>query len=247
MNGLASLRAHASLVLTELLRIPAFLVPTIGFPALFFALFGMQYARSSAKAADFLVLSYVAFAVVGVTLFQFGVGVANERGRPWERYLRTLPAPVAMRFTARIFAAIIFGVAAAGLLALVARLFTPVDFTWQQWLLAALYAVLGGIPFVLFGLAIGYWTGARAALPIANIFYLLLSFAGGLWTPPQYLPKAINEISVFLPTREFGELLWSVARAGNVVGALAWLAAYALIFAIIASLGYRRDEKARYA
>jgi ABC-2 type transport system permease protein len=247
MKLLASLRAHIWLVLAELLRIPAFVVPTIAFPAMFFALFTMQYARSNAAAADFMMLSYVAFAVIGVTLFQFGVGVSSERGRPWERYLRTLPVPVTARFAARIVAALLFGAAAAGLLAVVARLFTPIDFSLQQWLLAALYAVIGGVPFVLFGLAVGYWCNARAALPITNLLYLLLSYAGGLWMPPQYLPHVVQEISVYLPTRQFAELLWSVARPGDAASALAWLAAYAAIFAAIASFGYRRDERTRYA
>jgi ABC-2 type transport system permease protein len=246
MNAFVKTRAAIGIVLLELLRIPGYVIPTLVFPAMFFALFSLPYAHDRAS-SDFATLSYIAFAIIGVTLFQFGVGIATERGRPWERYLRTLPMPLVTRFIARIAAALLFGVAAAGLVAIVARLFTPVDFSASQWVLAIVYTVAGGIPFVLFGLAIGYWCNARAAVPVANIFYLLLSYAGGLWMPPAFLPHAVAAISPLLPTRQFGELLWSVARPGEAGRAMLWLCAYAVIFGAVAAAGYRRDEKARYA
>ena len=248
MISLRLLGVHTAAILRELTRTPAFLFPTIGFPAMFFALFGLPYARASAPAADYEVCSFAAFALVGVTLFQFGVGVAVERGRPWERYLRSLPVTVATRFTARIMVALIFGVCAAGLVALEARLLTPIDFTIAQWLLLAFYTLAGATPFVLLGIAIAYWVAPRGALPITNIFYLLLSYAGGFWMPPQYLPSIAGAVSPYLPTRQYGELLWSVAQSGHDAQRAALsLLAFAIVFAAFAVLGYRRDERARYA
>ena len=248
MKTLTLLVAHARLMLAELFRAPGYVIPTVGFPAMFFTIFAMPYARD-ASSADFELLSYVAFAIIGVTLFQFGVGIAAERGRPWDRYVRTLPAPPEVRFAARIIAALVFGVAAGGLVAVVARIFTPVDLNAEQWMLLALYALLGGIPFVLFGITIGYWTSARAALPIANVCYLLLSFAGGLWLPPRMLPGIAAAVSPFLPTRQFAELLWSISGGGsrNAFHALGWLGYYAAFFAVVAAIGYHRDEHRRYA
>jgi ABC-2 type transport system permease protein len=192
--------------------------------------------------------SYAAFSLVGVTLFQFGVGVANERGRPWERYLRTLPVSIGTRFCARIAVALVFGLAAAGLVALEARLLTPIDFTAMQWLTLAAYTLCGAAPFVLIGIAIAYWVAPRGALPVTNIVYLLCSFAGGFWMPPQYLPSFAAVVSPYLPTRQYGELLWSVAQSGHDArtAALA-LAGFGVAFAVIGAIGYRRDERARYA
>jgi ABC-2 type transport system permease protein len=234
-------------MLLDLQRTPAYVVPTVCFPALFFTIFAMQFARQSAAIADLELLSYVAFAIVGVTLFQFGVGIANERGRPWERYLRTLSAPPWVRFVARIACAMVFGLAAAAFVCIVAKLTTPVNLNAVQWMQLAAYALVGGVPFVLIGITIGYWFSARAALPIANIFYLLLSFAGGLWLPPSMLPSFAAAVSPYLPTREFGELLWSIYRPGHPFTALVDLAIYAAIFGLLGSIGYRRDERTRYA
>jgi ABC-2 type transport system permease protein len=248
MTTWSLLRIHTQTVLRELLRTPAFIFPTLGFPAMFFALFGLPYAHQSTAAADFIMCSYAAFSLVGVTLFQFGVGVANERGRPWERYLRTLPVSVATRFAARVCVALIFGLVAAGLVALEARLFTPIDFSGVQWLELAAFSLAGASPFVLLGIAIAYWVAPRGALPITNIVYLLCSFAGGFWIPPQYLPSIAASISPYLPTRQYGELVWSIAGPGHdAARAAAALAAFGIVFAVCAVAGYRRDERARYA
>ena len=247
MNPVATVAAHARLQLVDLFRSPGYVVPTVGFPALFFTLFALPFARTSAPAASTLALSYMVFAVIGVTLYQFGVGIAAERGRPWERYLRTLPASTAERFAARIVSAMVFAVLSAAAVALVACLFTPVDLTALQWLQAFAYVLIGGVPFVMIGITLGYWVSARTAVPLATACNLLLAYAGGLWIPPQYLPHALQIISPYLPTRAFGDLVWSIVGTGNGAHAVVVLVFYAAAFAGIAALGYRRDERVRYA
>ena len=111
-----------------------------------------------------------------------------------------------------------------------------------------LYALCGGVPFVLIGISIGYWTSARAAVPIATACNLLLAYAGGLWMPPQIFPRFVATISPYLPTRQFADLLWSVtgdggrrARARGLGRSTLWS------LRAVAAIGYRRDERSRYA
>jgi len=247
MNAPALVRAHARLGFLDLIRSPGYAVPTVVFPAMFFALFDLPFARRNAEVANSTTLAFMVFAIVGVALYQFGVGIAQERGRPWERYLRTLPATASVRLSARIVTAAVFAVLTATVVALVARLFTPVDLTAAQWLRVYLYALLGGVPFVLIGIAIGYWTSARAAVPIATAANLLLAYGGGLWMPPSDLPHVVAQISPLLPTRQLADLLWSVTGGGSPLHAAAGLALYTAIFGMLASAGYRRDEQKRYA
>jgi ABC-2 type transport system permease protein len=247
MNSVALLRAHARVQFLDLLRWPGYVVPTVLFPAMFYALFALPFARTRADIADLTTLAFMAFAIVGVTLYQFGVGIAQERGRPWERYNRTLPVSAGVRFAARIVTAVLFGFLTAAVVAVVARAFTPIDLTAAQWLRVAIYALAGGVPFVLIGITIGYWTSARAAVPIATALNLLLAYGGGLWMPPDELPRVVAAISPYLPTRQFAELLWSVTTGADAMRALAGLAAYAVLFAVAAAIGYRRDERTRYA
>jgi len=238
---------HARIALLDLLRSPSYVVPTVVFPAMFFVLFDVPFARSHAGVANFATLAFIAWAIVGVAVYQFGVGIAQERGRPWERYQRTLPVSTGVRFAARILCAMAFGLLAATCVALVARALTPIDLSGVQWLQVLAYAIAAGVPFVLFGITIGYWFPARASVPVATAFNLLLAYAGGLWMPPSDLPAIVARISPFLPTRQFGEVLWSVTGNAVPAGAIVGLVLYALGFAALASIGYRRDEQTRYA
>jgi len=247
VNALLLTRAHARIALLDLFRSPGYMVPTVAFPALFYALFDLQYARTQASVADATTLAFVAFAVTGVCLYQFGVGIAAERGRPWERYLRTLPAAVTVRFGARIATALVFAVLAAGCVAGFSRVTTPIDLNALQWVRVSLCVLAGGVPFVLIGMTIGYWVSARAAVPVATAINLLLAYAGGLWMPPHFLPAFVQHVSPYLPTRQLADLLWSVWTGAAASHALAGLAIYTAVFGAIAAIGYRRDERKRYA
>jgi ABC-2 type transport system permease protein len=117
----------------------------------------------------------------------------------------------------------------------------------RAWARLGLALAAGSIPFTLFGVALGYWLPPKAALPAANVLYLSLSYAGGLWTGPTGLPHAVAELGRVLPTRQWGEVLWAATRSGS-WAATPWLAlaAYTIAFALLAIVGYRKDEGRRY-
>ena len=63
----------------KLLRLPHYLVGTLGFPVMFYVLFGVSLAQKSdgpIGAAEYLLASYCIFGVVTAALFAFGAGVA---------------------------------------------------------------------------------------------------------------------------------------------------------------------------
>jgi ABC-2 type transport system permease protein len=235
---------HARAMTLELLRYPSFSVPTLAFPALFFLLF---VAPRGDRDATLLLASFAGFAFLAVAFFQFGVGIAAERESPWERFLRALPAGAGVRFAARLLSGTLFGLASAGLVALTAVASTDAHLPPVRWGALALVLVLGAVPFALLGIALGYWATPRGALPVANILYLVLAFAGGLWTTPAHLPSAVALVSPLVPTRQFGDVLWGAAQ-GRVWQPRNWLLLFAwgLAFAVLAGWGYARDEGRRY-
>lgn len=235
----AHLRAQA----LELGRYPSFIVPTLCFPALFFLFFVTPRAHDR---PNVFLASYMGFAVLGIAFFQFGVGIAGDRVAPWESYLRLLPVRPSTRFLARVLSALLFSVAAAAVVAAVAVLTTDASLPPARWAALVVAVLAGSIPFALLGIALGYWATPRGALPLANILYLSLSYLGGLWTGPGTLPHAVEHVSSYLPTRQYGEVLWN-AVAGTFEPAR-WLvlAAYGVVFAAAAVQGYRRDEGQRF-
>lgn len=235
---------HARVQVVELLRFPGFSVATLIFPAIFFVLFGLPRAGDQ---ANVMLASYAAFAVLGVGFFQFGVGGAIERTTPWNAWLRTLPAAAGVRIAARVLAACVFSFAAVALVVVVALATTDASLHAAAWLRLAAALVAGAVPFVVLGLVIAYWASPKSALPVANILYMLLAYAGGLWTGPSGLPHAMRAISPWTPTRQWGDVLWP-AVTGAPWSASHWLvlAAYAAGFAALAAWGFRRDELQRF-
>jgi ABC-2 type transport system permease protein len=235
---------HAGAMTRELVRYPAYVVPTLLFPTAFFLVF---VAPTASRYATVKMAAFAGFAAIGVAFFQFGVGIATERASPWEVYLRTLPVGVAARFGARVVSAALFAAAAAMLVIAVALVTTDAGLTATGWIELALVLLVGTVPFGLLGIALGYWTPSRGALPIANLLYLGLSYAGGLWIRPSDLPKAVRRVSPLLPTRALSDALAGVVY-GNAFAPRPWLAllAFAAAFAALGACGYRRDEGRRF-
>lgn len=235
---------HARAQTLELLRYPSFSLPTLALPAIFFAFFGLPRAGGH---ADVLLASFAAYAVLSVAFFQFGVSIALERMRPWEAYLRSLPVSVATRLAARALSAGFFSIASVAVVVSVAVPTTSPSLGVSVSASLALTLLAGGVAFTLLGLALGYWLPPKGALPIANILYLTLSYAGGLWTGPTGVPQPVVRIASILPTRIWGHLLWESAADQHWAGRY-WLGlvGYSVGFGALAVLGYRRDEGQRF-
>ena len=235
---------HARAQVVELVRFPGFSVATLAFPALLFALFALPRAS---REPNLLLASYAAFAVLGVGFFQFGVSGAIERATPWHIWLRTLPAPPWTRIAARVLAALLFAIASVAVVVVVALATTQASLSAEAWLRLAVALLAGAVPFVVLGLAIAYWASPKSALPVANVLYMLLAYAGGLWTGPGDLPHAVEQVSPWTPTRQWGDVLWP-AVAGTPWRASHWLllGAYTAAFALLAAWGFRRDELQRF-
>jgi ABC-2 type transport system permease protein len=235
---------HARIATIVLLRHPAFVVPTLLFPSMFFLFFASP-ARGAA--ATYALCSFAAFAALGVAFFQFGVGIATERASPWEDYLRCLPVAPWMRLVARLLSAAGFAAVAAALVIVTALATTDAELPPAGWPELVAVLALGVVPFGLLGIALGYWTSPRAALPVANVLYLGLSYAGGLWIRPGRLPPAVEAVAPYLPTRHLAAALVGVVD-GTPWRPFDWtaLAGFSVAFFVLAVVGYRRDEGQRF-
>lgn len=241
MNVLA---AHVRAQTIELLRFPAYSVPTLAFPTLLFLLFAAPSATADAEIA---LAGFAAIAVLAVAFFQFGVGIAAERANPWESFLRVLPVAPRTRILARLVSALLFALASVLVLVGAAVAATDIRRSPSAWAEFGLALTAGAVPFGLFGIALGYLLPARAALPVANLLFLPLSFIGGLWGGAEHLPDALRPVSRILPTRQWGELLGAgTGEASWDAESLLGLAAWSAVFAALAGWAYRRDEGERY-
>jgi ABC-2 type transport system permease protein len=251
---------HAKANTVELMRQPQFWVPSIGFPLLFFALFGLnaseQVAANVPEGADtggeVVLAQFMLFGVLSVMFFQFGAGIAEERQLPWERTLRVLPLSASTRFLGRVGAAMVFSVASAVPVLIFAAVATTLRLDPIEWLpyLAAVF--VGAIPFGLMGITVGYTTTPKAAIPIANIGFLLLSFVGGLFVPIEILPELLQEVNPFMPTDHWLDFTLGVvdrrpdSDAGSWILPAVYLAGWTAVSLAAAAFAYRRDLVRRF-
>lgn len=239
--------AHARAETVQLLRVPTYALSTLAFPFAGLLLFGHQFVNDEPER---MLAGFAATSVLAIAFFQFGVGIAADRMFQWETYVRTLPAGPGTRLAGRVLSALGFSTVAVALVSLASvGLYDARPAAWRFVLLVPAL-VLGGIPFALLGLALGYWLPPRGALPLANLLFLPLVVAGFLWArPPDDLPRTADVASQLVPTRSWAEVLDPLATRD---GAPPWyhvaaLVAWTCAFAALARRGYLRDEGERFS
>lgn len=237
--------AHAKAETLNYVRFPAYALPTLAFPALLMLLVGRPFVRGEPER---MTVGFAAMAILTVTFFQFGVGIATSRTTPWEPYLRTLPVRPVTRLAGRVLSALAFGAMTVSVVALVGTaVYDAHPPAWRAG--ASLVALLlGSVPFALLGIAFGYWLSPNAALPVANLAFLPLAIGGALWARPEGLPHDADVASQLLPTRSWMEVLDSVATGDHPLPLhhVAALVGWTVVFGTLARWGYRRDEGERF-
>lgn len=246
MKSLFLLLKLTHLAVTELLRQPTYVLTTLIFPSMFFWFFGVPNAASP-EAAQMLMGSFSAFAVLGVLLFQMTVIVAQERASHWSLYQRILPIPSKLTLLSQLIASFLLAILAVSCVVLTALYATDLRFPEERWPGFFAVVILGGLPFASLGLILGSITTPKSAVPVANLIYLPLSFAGGLWLPPTALAESVRRVSGSLPTRFYVELVWAVAADRDLEEKSLWgLLIYALIFLGLALILHKKDSGARF-
>lgn len=251
MNAVAArpsmLRIHALeswYAFIQVLRAPAFALPTLLFPLAFYVLFGLVLPSKTGNMAPahYLLATYGAFAAIGPALFGFGVGLAVEQQMGWLALKRASPMPISAYFAAKAAMAMLFALLTTLLLGSVAVVFGKVQLSPTQWLHLTVVLVLGAIPFCAFGLLIGSLARAQAAVAIVNLVYLPMSALSGLWIPVQMFPTVMQDLAPLLPAYHFGVLALDAVgfKSGDVRIALAAMTAFTVLFAALAIIAQRR-------
>ncbi len=240
---------HTKYTFVEAVRIPIVIIGTMVFPALalLFFVVPMEEVAGDRVFATQAVVGMTYFAVMTNYLFTFGTGVADDRAKPWDPYLRTLPVGAGPRISARLANGMIWSLLALGPVLVVAAALTEASVSVPRFFFSGLALALGTLPFLFGGLAIGYSLSAKAALAVAQVAMFGMAFAGGLFLPPSMFPAWLDRFSVFLPSRGGRDVLEWAALGGQLpLGAVACVVVWTAALATLAVWTYRRDEGRRF-
>lgn len=234
--------------LLKIFRDPPSVVFGIGFPTLFFLIFGFSLNPSYATT---ILASYAAYGAFIVSFQTFSISLSNERAYGWNKLLRTTPMSATLYLGSKLLIIILTGIISMLLLFAVAALSGKVHLELLIWLQLLGMMVIGMIPLSLLGLFLGFIGTSNLTIAISTILTLLLSFASGLWIPLALMPDYIQKIAPYLPTYHLGQLAWNTVSSASGDGKL-WthffiLLAYAVGFAVLAGWAYMRDENKNFA
>jgi ABC-2 type transport system permease protein len=230
------------------MRTKAFSLSVIGFPVMFYILFGVMNRGEAVHGqflSKYLLASYAAFGVVGAALFGIGVGLAGERVSGWLELKRASPMPPLAYIAAKCVASVAFGLVIANLLCLVGILGAGVHLSAAEYAGICAISILGGIPFACMGLLLAMLLPANSAPGMVNLIYLPMSYCAGLWMPIWALPKWLQHVAPGLPTYHLAQLMLHVigyAQPGAATAHAFALLGFTLLFLGCAWIAFARSD-----
>lgn len=195
----------------RLLRTPAFSIPILAMPILFYTFFGVILnggGHRPPEFADQMFVGWTVYGVMGPGLFGFGILVAVERNMGLLTFKRALPMPAGSYLAAKLIMAYVFAIVVMAMLVTAGLTMGHVTLTPMKLLTVAAVMSLGVIPACAVGLFIGAWAPASSASAFANIVYLGMAFLSGLFFP---LSGVLHDIRAMWPTYHLVQLARSAA------------------------------------
>lgn len=192
----------------------------------------------------------VATTMIGVAVYgamlaatSGGAMVSIERGLGSSRQLRVTPLRPAAYVSVKIATAMLLGFVSVAMV-YAAGAIDGVTMSPSAWVATGIVAWAASAVFAAFGLFMGYLLPAENVMQVIGFVLGMLAVLGGLFTPVNSLPSAMQTIAPYMPT--YG--VAAIARFPLVGGAFdpTWLISmigWTVVFSGGAMLLFRRDRR----
>lgn len=232
------------------LRTRAFSLSAIGFPVMFYILFGLVMNRAETiggvSVAKYMLGGYAVFGALGAAIFGIGVGVALDLQAGWLELKQASPMPPLAYVLSKVTMAMVFSLIIACILTVLGMTAGHVHITGHEFSVLLLLAAAGAVPFSCLGLALAFWVPPNSAGGIANLVYLPMSFLSGLWIPIGGLPMVLQKIAPAFPTYHLAQLMYRSLGApdrNTMSSHILGLIGATFVFMGIAWIGYGKSAE----
>lgn len=211
--------------LLSIMRTPAFVIPALVFPLMFYLFFGVFFRAGAA--ADYLLVTYSCFGIMGPAMFNFAAGIASDRAHGWLTLKQLSPMPFRAYLLAKLSTSLVFSLLILLMLFSAAAWLGNVKLQSAQWVLLALVMLAGTVPLALLGLLLGLSLSDKAAPGVVNLIYLPMAFLSGLWLPLFLFPAWLQQLAWLWPSFHLSQLGLKVIAQSQ--GIAVWLHVLALL------------------
>lgn len=247
--ALAQVRAE----LTGYRRNPFFVLLSAVLPIFFFAIFGLTEGTAKLN-ANFTVTALImgnmaAYSVSNFLVLNIGIGQASQRSQKLDLLQRATPLPPWIAITANAVGGLLIATLVVIVLFLFAAAAGGVHLSLLVYLNLLWRALLGAIPMLGLGLAIGYGFTGNVAPAVANLIYLPMSFLGGIFIPISIYPAWLQDIARVLPTYHYAQLVAGAVEAAkeSLGTSLLWLLVWGVVLMGLGIRLYRLDQRRKFS
>ena len=226
----------------KMMRTPAFAVPTVLFPLMFYVLFGLIIGggRGNPEMELGALARFAAFGTMAPGLFGFGVSLAIEREKGLLTFRQALPAPPGAYLLARMTTAMAFVGISMILLLTLAFVAGKAPLSAGQAIHVFFVNVFGVLPFCAIGMYIGTVLSGQAAPGLINLVYLPMAFFSGLWIPLQFMGKTLQQLAPIWPAQHLSQLALNAVGVSSVGSTMTHVLALAGVTVLFFVLAMRR-------
>lgn len=231
--------------LLGIVREPTALFFSIAMPVGFFALLTSLWGgetSGSTLAGTTMLATFGTFGVLGVTLFNPGVGVADDRERGWLRAKRVSATPLPVTLAAKCLATLPYAIGVLAAMTAASALTGTLDLDVMAWFRLVGVLALGALPFGLLGLAVGLIATPNATTAILQAVLIPSVIASGLMFPLDMLPEIVQRVAPALPPYHLAQLGLAQIEGGPVLVHVAVIVGSTAVAAGLAALAYRRGR-----
>ena len=204
-SRLGPLLAFGRFEVGRLLRSWKFLAITIGFPVIFYMLFLGDH--TAGKVVDgtvpwriYLMVSMCSFGALVAALNAAGTRLSMERASGWARQLRVTPIPAWSYVGTKVVASMLVVLPVIVLVEAVGAGFGDVRLAATTWMELTILLWVTSLPFAVLGVFIGFLVTTEAAFPVVTGLMFVLGYFGGLFTPVDQMPGALQFVAHLIPS-----------------------------------------------
>ena len=221
--------------LLQLLRTPVYLLGVL-------ILFGLALPITKFVGMLGMVFSS-ALALLIFSVAISGKRLAIDRTEGWLKLLRVTPLPAGIYVLSKLLITLLVSAVALGaVFGISAFKFSLFDSIGQA-LVLVISLLIGSIPFILLGFALGYLIAPKSLDAIVGLLVPVAIFSSGFpgLTFPDYVQDVIS-LSPFFHYKEVIQLAAGLGQTDYLELHLLWLGLYAFVTGYLANFAYKQDK-----